>query len=65
MYQNIESLHHVTGTNTIVGPLYFKTNSYKKRSDLWLPEVRRGGGDGQLAESSQKVQTSNYNISKY
>ena len=38
MFRNIESLCHVTGTNSVVGQFYFKTN-HRKRSDLWLSEA--------------------------
>ena len=43
---------------------YIQTNSYKKRSDLWLPEVGTER-EGELDEGSQKVQTSSYKINKY
>ena len=28
----------LTGTNSVVGQFYFRTN-HRKRSDLWLPEA--------------------------
>ena len=54
MYRNIESLYYVKGTNTVlyVNQYTSKTNSQKKRSDLWLQ------GDEELDKDSQKVQTS-------
>ena len=45
----------------ILGQLYFKnedTNKLIRRSDLWLQEVRNGGG--KWDESSPKVQISSY-----
>ena len=38
MYKNTKSLCCVTGTNSVVGQFYFKTN-HRKRSDLWLSEA--------------------------
>ena len=52
----------------VVGQLYLETNkqtnSQKKRSDLWLPEIR-GWGGRVLDEDRQKVKTSNYKIKKH
>ena len=36
-----------------------KRKSQKQRSDWWFPEVRRGGGGGEI---DQKVQTFSYKI---
>ena len=37
-----------TGTNSVVGQLYFKNRLIEKRLDLWLPKVgvNEGGGGG-------------------
>ena len=37
-----------TGTNSVVGQLYFKNRLIEKRLDLWLPKVgvNEGGGQG-------------------
>ena len=45
MYRNIESLCCITGTNTVLYVNFTsKTKKLKgKKSDLWLPEARRGG----------------------
>ena len=54
MYRSIESLCYVTGTDIVlyVDQYTSKTNSQKKRSDLWL------WGDEELDKDSQKVQMS-------
>ena len=51
---------------SVVCQLYAKniqTNSHKKRSDLWLPEVGNER-EGELDEGSQKVQTSSHKNKK-
>ena len=67
MYRNIKPLCCVPGTNIVLQVYYTpktkQTNSQKKRSDLWLPEA--GGGQGELDEGGQKVQTSSYKINTY
>ena len=61
MHRNMQLLCCVTGTNNVVGQLYFKQTHGKKRSDLWLSEAGgRGGREGELDDGSQKVQTSSY-----
>ena len=54
MYRSIESLCYVTGTDIVlyVDQYSSKTNSQKKRSDLWLWR------DEELDKDSQKVQMS-------
>ena len=59
MYRNIDSLCCVTQTNVVLQINYTsKTNTKKKRSDLWLLEA--GGSRGY--EGCQKIQTPSYKI---
>ena len=63
MHRNTQLLCCVMGAN-ILGQLYFKNedaNKLIRRSDLWLQEVRNGGG--KWDESSPNVQTSSYKLS--
>ena len=55
MYRNIKSLICITGAYIeYCRSIIFKkkTNSEKKKSDLWLPEGDVGGGEGELDEDS-------------
>ena len=63
-----------TKTNTVWSHLYVeslknKTMLIDTGTDWWLPEMAEAGGwwlvvGGQMSEGHQKVQTSNYKISK-
>ena len=68
LYRNIKSLCCVPGTNAMLQVNHTskkETNSQKKRSNLWLPEVGGERGKGELDEGGQKVQTYGYRITKY
>ena len=58
MYRNIESLCCVSGTNSVVGQLYFTKKqmkqTHRKRLDQWLPEV----GDEREEEWDEDSQSS-------
>ena len=63
MYRNIESLCCVTGTNSVVGQLYFKNKQTKEliEKDVKFVVTRgRGQGEGKLDEGSKEVQISSY-----
>ena len=65
IYRNIESLYYEPGNNIMLQVNYTsKTNSQKKSSDFWLPEVV-GRGEGEFDEGGQTVQNSSHRAEKY
>ena len=45
MYRNMESLHYVTGTNSVAGQSHFR-NKFIENSEIRVVATRTGGGEG-------------------
>ena len=51
--------------HSTVGQLYFKTKKTHRKKETRSVVTKGEGGEGELDEGGQKVQTSSYKISKY
>ena len=60
IYRDKEPLCCITGTNRVVGQLYFKNKQTKLIEKEIGIVIIRGGGGGGLDEVGQKVQTTSY-----
>ena len=62
MYRNMESLHYVTGTNSVAGQSYFR-NKFIENSEIRFVATRTG--EGELNEGSHPAGTFSYKYSRY